>query len=213
MHALKRMSWLVMTVLALLLFFSTFMYLSFRTDVNFLLVKQHLIDHSVWMPVFYLHIITGMLAIAIGPFQFLQRFRDRSMKLHRKLGKTYVAAILLLAAPTGLYMAFYAEGGWLSTLGFVAMSALWFYTTLKALTEAKNGNIAAHKRWMIRSYAVTFSAVTLRLLVPAFSLLLQLDEQFVIVSTAWISWMLNLLVAEGLILYRIQSFTHKSVQV
>ena len=209
MRPLQLFSWSLMTVLALGLFISTFMYLGFRTDVNFLLQKQHLINHPVWMPAFYVHIITGMLAIAIGPFQFLKRFRNRNLSLHRKLGKAYVAAILFLAAPTGLYMAFFAEGGWLSSLGFVLMSGLWFYTTWQALATVRKGNISAHKKWMIRSYAMTFSAVTLRLLVPLFSIGFGFDALFVVVSTAWISWALNLLIAETLILWTTRSLTPK----
>ena len=198
-YALRQISWLTMTLLALVLFCSTALYWSFRTDINFLLVKQHLIEHPIWIPVFYTHLVGGMLSIILGPFQFLKRFRAKYIKWHRDLGKVYVMGVLLIGAPTGLYMAFFAEGGLLSTLGFIMMSIVWFYTTYKAVSEVRKGNIQAHKQWMVRSYAMTFSAVTLRLLVPLFSLGLGMDQLSTVISTAWISWALNLIIAELII--------------
>src|SRR5947207_14781333 len=100
-----------MTGFAFLLFGITFMYWNFRPDVNFLITKQDLVHQPVWRTAFYIHIFGGMLAIVLGPFNFIKSIRRKNLNLHRVLGKTYVASILFIAAPTGLYMAFYANGG------------------------------------------------------------------------------------------------------
>lgn len=192
------MAWVIMTGLAVILFGITAEYLSLRTDINFLLVKQDLVGDPVWMPVFYLHVISGMAIILVGPFQFVKKLRLKSIKWHRILGKIYVYGILVIGAPTGLIMAFYAEGGIWSTVAFLVMSALWLFTTSMAIIKVKQKNIQEHQKWMIRSYALSFAAVTLRLLVPAFSEF-YMEEQLIIISTAWLSWMINLFIAEGII--------------
>ncbi|MBK6525661.1 MAG: DUF2306 domain-containing protein [Crocinitomicaceae bacterium] len=191
--------WLLMAMLAMILFVITASYLSFKSDVNFLLVKQDIVNDPIWRPTFYIHVISGMLVILVGPFQFLKSFRTKFLNWHKLGGKIYAYSILLLAAPTGLIMAFYAEGGLWSTVAFSIMSILWFVTTLMAVIKIKQRKIEEHKMWMMRSYALSFAAVTLRLLVPLFSLFILDNEDLITVSTAWLSWMLNLLVAEGMI--------------
>ncbi|MBK9592733.1 MAG: DUF2306 domain-containing protein [Crocinitomicaceae bacterium] len=191
--------WLLMAMLAMILFVITASYLSFKSDVNFLLVKQDIVNDPIWRPTFYIHVISGMLVILVGPFQFLKSFRAKFLNWHKLGGKIYAYSILLLAAPTGLIMAFYAQGGLWSTVAFSIMSILWFVTTLMAVIKIKQRKIEEHKMWMMRSYALSFAAVTLRLLVPLFSLFILDNEDLITVSTAWLSWMLNLLVAEGMI--------------
>jgi uncharacterized membrane protein len=185
-----------MTGLSLLLFGMTFMYWNFRPDVNFLLTKQDVVFNPVWRSAFYIHIFGGMLAIALGPFQFVKYLRRQYPATHRFMGKMYVMSILFIAAPSGFLMAFYANGGIAASIGFMLMSILWFYTTFMALNTARNKKFAEHGKWMVRSYAMTFSAVTLRLWVPFLSLAIGMEELSIIVVTAWISWIFNLLGAE-----------------
>jgi uncharacterized membrane protein len=161
--------WLLMAMLAMILFVITASYLSFKPDVNFLLVKQDIVNDPIWRPTFYIHVISGMLVILVGPFQFLKSFRTKFLNWHKLGGKIYAYSILLLAAPTGLIMAFYAEGGLWSTVAFSIMSILWFVTTLMAVIKIKQRKIEEHKMWMMRSYALSFAAVTLRLLSAAVS--------------------------------------------
>lgn len=158
-----------------------------------------MIDDRVWITAFYIHVISSMAVIITGPLQFFKWFRQRYMNWHRLAGKVYVYAILLLAAPSGLVMAFYAEGGLWSSIGFFIMALLWFFTTLMAIVKIKSRNVREHEIWMMRSYALTFAAVTLRILVPAFSMFLPFSKELIIISTAWLSWLLNLLIAEGMI--------------
>ena len=127
---LKNIAWAIMCGLAIFLFAITAEYLSFKSDVNFLLVKQDIVFDPIWRPTFYLHVITGMAVILIGPFQFLKKFRAKNINLHKKLGILYTYTVLIIAAPTGLIMAFYAEGGTPSTIAFLLMSLIWFFTTL-----------------------------------------------------------------------------------
>lgn len=208
---ISKIPFAVMTALAFFLFVTTMVYWNFRPDVNFLLTKQDIVQDPVWRTVFYFHITGGMLSIALGPLQFIKKLRERYLFVHRSIGKIYVFAILVIGAPTGLYMAFYANGGAYASFGFILMSILWFYTTWKGLTTVIKGQILQHQQWMIRSYAVTFSAVTLRLWVPFLSrnYLMEIDE--IIIITAWISWLFNLIIVESWIYLKMNKLKTKTV--
>ena len=196
MKVVSNISWAIMTFLALFLFAITIPYWSFRPDINFLRVKQAVVHYIPWRTAFYFHIFGGMLALSIGPFQFVKYLRNKFLKLHRALGKIYITAILCIAAPTGFYMALFAQGGIPASIGFIVMSLLWFTTTFIAYKKIRERNVEEHKQWMIRSYAMTFSAVTLRLWVPFLSICTPMDKSHIVILTAWISWFFNLLFAE-----------------
>ncbi len=199
-HWVMRFYWLVMLGFALLLALLTTAYFSFRTDINFLLVKQNLVKDIVWMTAFYCHITSSILCLVTGPFQFVSYFRKKNyIKWHRNAGKVYIFSILLMAAPSGAYMAVFANGGIGAKLGFIVLSFLWFMSTYTALYAIRQKNIAQHRAWMVRSYALTFSAVTLRLWVPILSTVFGVEPEFTVVITAWINWIPNLLVGELLI--------------
>jgi uncharacterized membrane protein len=194
-----RLAWLGMTAACCILFYTTAAYFSFCTDCNFLLAKQALIENGFWMTAFYIHITGGMLALVTGPLQFVPAFRNRFLHVHRFLGKVYLGAILFVAGPSGLFMAFYAEGGLMGSIGFTLMALLWLGTTWMAYETIRKRDIAGHRAWMTRSFALTFAAITLRIWVPVASDYLHLDPGFIETSSAWISWIPNLIVAELLL--------------
>jgi uncharacterized membrane protein len=191
--------WLLMLLASVFLSGITLGYYSFCTDCNFLLRKQELISNPFWMTAFYIHISGGLLALLTGPWQFIPRFRRRYLSLHRVLGKIYVAGILFVAGPSGLFMAFYAEGGWVGMLGFTLMASLWLWSTFMAYDTIRNRDVMAHRDWMTRSFALTFAAVTLRAWVFGSTQFLHFDAAWVEASSAWISWIPNLIVAEILL--------------
>ena len=197
LNSLFKIAWFWLALGCMLLFFTTTIYLTFRDDIHFLLTKPDLVHHIIWRPVFYFHIVAGMVCIAAGPFQFLPFVRKAYPKWHRRLGKAYVGAILFVAAPTGLYMAFYANGGFWSGAGFFMLSLFWWATTFLAYRYIVNGNVEAHRRFMAYSFALTFSAVTLRVWVPVLSNFFSVDGHTTVVVTAWINWIPNLLVAHA----------------
>lgn len=203
---LFKSAWLLLSLASIFLFFITASYLNFCSDCNFLLKKQDLVYNSFWRTAFYLHITGGMLAVISGPLQFVKAFRKRFMPAHRVLGKIYLAGILFLAGPTGLFMAFYAEGGTFSVIGFLFMAFSWLITTWLAYESIRKRDIAAHRNWMIRSFALTLAAVTLRTWVPLTTYWLGIDTEMIVEWSAWFSWIPNLIVAELLIRFFSKKF-------
>jgi uncharacterized membrane protein len=197
-----RFGWLIITAFSIFLFSITtlYFYYWYDADYNFLAKKQDVVFSPFWRTAFYIHITGGMLALLVGPFQFIKKLRNKFLKWHRTSGKVYLASILFMAGPSGLFMAFYAEGGIVAVIGFMIMAILWMYTTYMAYETIRKKKVEAHKKWMTRSFALTFAAVTLRLYVPIASRVFHIPDFTVEASSAWVSWLPNLLVAELILL-------------
>lgn len=174
-------------------------YLSGRIDVAFLLTKQGIIHIKHWRYSFYIHVFLSSISLLAGFTQFSKFILKRAKKFHRAMGYLYVIDVLLLAGPSALIMAFYANGNLAAKLSFVVLAVFWLSFTLLALIRAKQKQFKSHENWMIRSYALTLSAISLRLLaffLPKFYHLNGIDEYTLI---AWLSWTINLMLAEIII--------------
>lgn len=145
--------------------------------------------------IFVAHAGASALALMLGGFQFVGAIRRRVPGLHRWSGRLYVACCVIGAA-SALWIAPDAESGRVAAFGFSLLAAVWLYTTLTAWRLAMQGDFAAHRRWMIRSFALTFGAVTLRLQIAA-SLVLGFGGYSEISPVlAYSAWVPNLAVVE-----------------
>ena len=111
---------------------------------------------------FYIHIVSAGLALAVGPFQFAKAIRRRHLGLHRGIGRTYLVSVAF-ASVSGFVMAFYNSAGFVGFFGFGTLAVLWGWTSYRGYRAVRSGDIASHQAWMIRSFALTFAAPTLRL--------------------------------------------------
>jgi hypothetical protein len=134
------------------------------------------------------------VAMAAGPFQFLPRLRVRRPRLHRWIGRTYVFACLVGGA-AGLTLALGSTAGPIARAGFAALAVAWLASTGNAWRLALAGRFQEHRRWMVRSFALTFAAVTLRLYLPI-APMLGLDFLPAYRAIAWLCWVPNLVFAE-----------------
>ncbi len=178
-----------------------FPYSSGKLDIDFLLTKQHIIHLSYYRWSFYFHIFSSLFILMAGLSQFSKTILLKQKNLHRVIGKGYVFLILFISAPSALYMSFYGNGGWPSRISFILLSCLWWWTTFVAFNKIRQGDVQSHKAFMIRSYALTLSAVSLRMyqmIIGYFNLMNPVDAY---VMLAWISWIGNILIAE-LVIYQ-----------
>jgi uncharacterized membrane protein len=150
----------------------------------------------------YCHIFGSVVALALGPFQFSSRVRQSRPVVHRWMGRLYLGVGVLLGGSAGLYMAFHAFGGLGARLGFAGLAFAWLYSGSRAYLAIRSRNIAAHRRWMVRNFALTFAAVMLRLYLPG-SMVAGVDFDIAYPVIAWLCWVPNLLAAE-LLLNRMQ---------
>lgn len=168
-------------------------------NVAFLAEKQDYIHITPWKIAFYTHVFSSIFILLAGFFQFSNYLLTNYKNLHRFIGKVYVYNILLINFPAGLIMAIYANGFLPSKIAFLILDCLWFWFTLKAVIEIKKKNVKAHKEYMIRSYALTFSAVTLRTWKLILSSLFVIDPTTLYMIDAWLGFVPNLILAEWII--------------
>ena len=152
---------------------------------------------------FYLHISFGGLALLLSPFQFATRLRNRAPHLHRAIGRTILGSIAI-AGVGGLNLAPHSLAGPVGTVGFGLLAVLWLVFAATAFRAIRRRDVDTHRRWMIRTFALTYAAVTLRLWL--FVLMAgQVDLAGVDAQTAFeraylvvpfLAWVPNLLVAE-----------------
>lgn len=183
----------------------TLKYTSFESDVAFLQIKQTEVSQiPYYLSFFYIHVCCAIFALLAGFTQFNKYILTKQPRIHRNIGKIYVFTILFLAAPSGFVIGLYANGGFYSKIAFVLLSILWFYFTLKGFIKIKNGNIISHKIFMMRSFALTFSAITLRLWKVILVYLFQPSPMDLYQIIAWLGWIPNLLIVEFYIIKKFQ---------
>ncbi len=143
----------------------------------------------------YAHVFGSMVALLIGPFQFLSSIRRRHMGWHKKLGWAYLLFGVGVGGLAGLFLSQHAFGGWVSELGFGILALLWLGTAALGVRAIKRKDFPAHRRWMARNFALTFGAVTLRIqLGSCFGAGLEFESFYP--WLAWTSWIPNFMVVE-----------------
>jgi uncharacterized membrane protein len=151
-------------------------------------------ENPMAYPWLFVHAGLAATALLLGPFQFLPRLRLKQPRLHRWIGRSYVFACLT-GGSAGLALAMGSTAGPIARVGFAALAVTWLLTTAMAWRMALHRRFDDHRRWMIRSFALTFAAVTLRLYLPLPPLIgVSAIEGYRAIS--WLCWVPNLVVAE-----------------
>ncbi|MFC4597241.1 DUF2306 domain-containing protein [Cohnella hongkongensis] len=117
----------------------------------------------VWLQVMYVHVAFACIAMAAGLLNFSSRLFEKSRKLHRMNGYVYLVSVLLVVLTSG-YMAPYATGGKISSMGFNLLNLIWPFMTVMALVQIKKKRIIPHRNWMIRSYVFCFTNLVIHLI-------------------------------------------------
>jgi uncharacterized membrane protein len=151
----KTVLWIFLGLTALLVFITSEVLLVTDYPMYHAYRLQVIADRHLLIP----HTLAGIFALLIGPINFSSRIRHRYLKFHRVLGRVYVAAVFI-GATTGVALAS-GRPGFPGTCG---QAAAWVVCTTAAFITARNRHIVQHRQWMARSYAVTFTFVSSRVL-------------------------------------------------
>lgn len=159
------------------------------------LVMDHMSHYLPDLPLpLYAHLLGAPLALALTPFQMWQGLRRARPRLHRALGYAYVSAVVL-SGGGALALLPQFQGTAFAAAGFATLGVLWVGVTLRGVAFARGRQMAAHRRFMLRSVALTFAAVTLRLIMAPL-----LSDGWTVVETyqitAWGAWVPNLIAVE-----------------
>jgi len=204
-YFVSALFWIPVAFFSLLLVKNTIPYFSFSSEFVFIQERAVLFAQSVYKSGFYLHIAAGMLCITSALIQFSSYILRKRKAIHVWSGKVYVYVVLLIGAPTGLYMSFFAKGSYWERILFMFMAVYWFYTTVKGLLTILQKNVLAHKIWMIRSYCMAMTAVTFRIYHIVFYYF-GVSQLYNYEISLWISVLGNMLVAEAFIFGKSRSY-------
>lgn len=176
-------------------------YFTLDNSVGFLAYKQNIVNNKFWLFAFYIHIFTCFVCLTAGLTQFSKEFLKKYPRAHRLLGRIYFYNIILINFPVGLILALNANGHLSGKLAFITLDLLWLYFTVSAVISIKKGLIEKHRRQMIRSYSLTLTALTLRLLKMFMLSFSNWSYDEIYVFDAWMALIINLTISEILIYY------------
>jgi uncharacterized membrane protein len=152
------------------------------------------------------HVSSGGLALLLTPLQWSARFRRRWLAAHRIVGRITAVAIMV-GSVSGLIIAQVSYAGLVGAIGFSALALLWAASCSQMVRHARAKQLDLHRRWAIRTTALTFAGVTLRALVgigiafqqPATEVATQAAFDRVYVVMPFLCWVPNLLLAEWIL--------------
>ncbi|MFV2194855.1 DUF2306 domain-containing protein [Nocardiopsis sp. LOL_012] len=159
---------------------------------------------AIHYPLLLVHVVTSVLALATVPLQLWPALRRSGA--HRVIGRIALFAGILPGAVSGFGVALLSGYGPVAQTGFAVLAVLWFTGAVAGYRAIRRGRRADHREWMVRVFALTFAAVTLRLWIPVLMVLLSPalgpvygEESLfrgVYQTVAWLCWVPNLVIAE-----------------
>ena len=151
----KTVLWILLGLTSLFVFITSEVFLVTDYPMYHAYRLQVIADRHLLIP----HTLAGIFALLIGPINFSSRIRQRHRQLHRILGRIYVISVFV-GSFTGIALAAGRPG----LPGTSMQAAAWMVCTTAAFVTARNRQITVHRQWMARSYAVTFTFVSSRVL-------------------------------------------------
>ncbi len=191
-HPVWRLGWVVLALAA-----TGVAAFSLRYALPHVPAPAHLSNFVTRRNALCVHAVCSAVALLVGPWQFLGGLRARFLRLHRALGRVYVAAVAAGWAAS-LPIALHAQTGPIASAGFLALGACWICATAMAVWKVTHGDITRHRQWMVRSYACATAAITLRIYL---GVILGFGLDFVTGyrAIAWLCWVPNVLAAEAVL--------------
>ncbi|MEU6250135.1 DUF2306 domain-containing protein [Glycomyces sp. NPDC047010] len=154
------------------------------------------------------HVLCGTVAMVTACFQIWPAFRARHPGAHRVMGRVYVLAGVLPGGLLAIAVGSLSPFGPVVRAANITLAVLWLTVTLMGFRMARRRRIAEHRRWMVRSFALTFAIITTRVvgMIVGFAMY---GEQMAEISGptdprmqmfsgigVWVGMMLNIVIAE-----------------
>lgn len=184
---------------------------SFDPHEGFLRTKFNAYHIRYWRVGFYMHVFSSVFVLLAGLTQFSSTIMRRLPVLHRAVGFSYIAIVLLVSGPGAFVMALHANGGFPARVAFTFQTVLWVTFTALAFYFAWRKKYILHGEFMLRSYALTFAAITLRAIKLFMGMMhfKGIKPLEIYITIAWLSWVPNLILAEIMINFKVIEWIFK----
>lgn len=155
----------------------------------------------------FIHIIPGFLFMVLAPLQFVPGIRSRWLEFHRWSGRVVMSAGVVIGVSALLMSFTLVIGGANETVATVLFAVIFLFALIKAYRHIRRGEIARHREWMIRAFAIGLAIATIRPIVGLFFAFRRLSPHEFFGIAFWLGFTLHLLAAEIWINYT-RSSTH-----
>ncbi|GAB4033118.1 DUF2306 domain-containing protein [Spirosoma jeollabukense] len=111
-----------------------------------------------------IHIVPALLFVTLGPIQFSRKIRRNYPAWHRRSGRIFLLSSTIIGL-TALLMslAMPSIGGFNQAAATTLFSIFFLVAIYKAFRHIRQRNIALHREWIIRAYAIGLAVATIRL--------------------------------------------------
>lgn len=144
----------------------------------------------------FFHIIGGAIFAILAPLQFVRQIRTRYSGFHRWSGRVLVVLGLLIGVSALIMSFIMAIGGANETAATGVFSILFLISLAKGFYYIHRHQVAFHREWMIRMFAIGFAIATVRPIVGIFFAFSNLSPHEFFGIAFWLGFTIHLLVAE-----------------
>src|SRR5579871_1306687 len=148
-----------------------------------------------------IHILPGALFLVLAAVQFMPGVRRKHLQFHRWSGRILVVLGLVIGI-SALVMSYTMNiGGPNETAATTLYAIVFLICLVKAYRFIRRKQVARHREWMIRAYAVGLGVATTRPIVGAFFAFRRLTPHEFFGIAFWLGFTTTFLAAEVLIDY------------
>lgn len=146
-----------------------------------------------------LHVVPGGLFLVLASLQFSSRIRSRFIQYHRRAGRLLVVVAFVTTGPALYFGLLMPYGGPGEAAAIALFGALFLLTIGVGFAAIRRGQVARHREWMIRAFAIALGISTVRIVGPVFDIALTpagFRPPVLFVFAVWTGWILTLAAAE-----------------
>jgi uncharacterized membrane protein len=160
------------------------------------LIRQYEARFAAHPTLTLLHVLPGALFLTLGPLQFSRRIRTRHLRFHRWSGRVLVAAAIVSAIASFYFGILHPFAGFGEVSAIATFGALIVYFVVRGFVAIRRGDVAHHRRWMIRAFAVGIGISTIRVVGAIVQLAARTTPAETVTISFWAGWTLTLAAAE-----------------
>ena len=159
------------------------------------LVDREAYFYGIYQYAFYAHIISGPVSLLAGLLLMNKSLLRTAPQWHRRIGKLQAMSVLFIMAPSGLVMSYWAATGRTAAAGLGVLAVVTAFTVVQGWRFAVQRQFVEHQLWMTRCFLLLNSAVVLRVIGGALTVL-NIQNEWSYPCAAWASWIVPLVVFE-----------------
>lgn len=178
-----------------MLFEASASYVELGQEHPFFLEKLPLARPQLWLTALYVHVPAALFSLPACLVLLSKGVRKRMPRAHRWLGRVTGGLVLLAVVPSGLYLAFFAQGGLITTLGFWLTGVIAFVAMVKSIQAARARDFKAHRRFSTHVAAQLSVAVFSRVMLVGAEHI-ELYSEWVYIAALWVPVVACAVVAE-----------------